>query len=55
MIRTWAFAEGRKIWTQPRAFFAGGLLIVMVSYYVHWIVLYTGLFVANLHRVLGVG
>jgi hypothetical protein len=55
MIRTWAFAEGRKIWTQPRAFLAGGLLIAMVSYYVHWIVLYTGIFVADLHRVLGVG
>lgn len=53
VLRSWAFAGERRIWTQPRAFLLGVLLIGMISYYVHWILLYAGLFVADLHRVLG--
>lgn len=55
VIRRWSFAEGRKVWTQPRIFLVGGLVIGMISYYVHWIVLYAGVFVADLHHVLGAG
>ncbi|HLJ77046.1 MAG TPA: hypothetical protein VKT75_06520 [Acidobacteriaceae bacterium] len=55
IIRSWAFAEGRKVWTQPRAFVVSGLLVLMISYYIHWIVLYAGVFVADLHRALGLG
>ena len=55
VIRTWAFAEDRKLWTRPRALLLGGLLVLMISYYLHWIVLYAGVFVADLHRFLGAG
>lgn len=55
VIRTWAFAEDRKLWTQPRAFVLGGILVLTISYYLHWIVLYAGVFVADLHRYLGAG
>jgi hypothetical protein len=55
ILRSWAFAEDRKVWTQPRAFLLGGLLVLMISYYVHWLLLYATLFVADLHRALGAG
>lgn len=54
VIRNWAFAEGHKLRTQ-RAFLLGGLLVVLISGYVRWIVVCAGLLVADFHRVLGVG
>ena len=55
MARTWAFSEGRKLWTRPRLLFTAGLLGVLVTTYLHWVLVFTGTVVADLHRILGVG
>lgn len=55
LARTWAFSEGRKLWTRSRLVFTAGLLCVLVSTYIHWVVAFTGTVVADLHRMLGVG
>lgn len=55
LARTWAFSEGRKLWTRPRLLFTVGLLCVLGTTYLHWVLAFTGTVVADLHRILGIG
>jgi hypothetical protein len=55
MARTWAFSEGRKLWTRPRLLLTVGLVCVLVTTYLHWVLVFAGTVVADLHRMLGVG
>lgn len=55
LARTWAFSEGRKLWTRPRLLFTASLLCVLVTTYLHWVLAFTGTVVADLHRILGIG
>jgi hypothetical protein len=55
LARTWAFSEGRKLWTRQRMVFVACAIGALFTFYFHWVVAYTGTLLADVHRVLGVG
>lgn len=55
LARTCAVSQGRKLWTRPRLLITGGVLCLLVTAYLHWVLVVTGTAVADLHRILGIG